>query len=36
VSAYLKILVAQGARVEVFSAHFYTEEDDERKESTQE
>jgi hypothetical protein len=29
VSAYLKILVAQGARVEVFSAHFYSDEEDE-------
>jgi Family of unknown function (DUF6375) len=29
VSAYLKILVAEGARVEVFSAHFYSKEQDE-------
>lgn len=26
VSAYLKILVSEGARVEVFSAHFYSDE----------
>lgn len=35
VSAYLKILVAKGARVEVFSAHFYDEEE-KQKESTTE
>ena len=34
VSAYLKILVAKGARVEVFSAHFYTEKDGDSKKST--
>lgn len=34
VSAYLKILVAEGARVEVFSAHFYTEKDHKGKEAS--
>jgi hypothetical protein len=35
VSGYLKLLVAEGARVEVFSAHFYDEKE-KQKESTTE
>jgi hypothetical protein len=36
VSGYLKILVAEGARVEVFSAHFYKEKEKKEKEAVQE
>jgi hypothetical protein len=36
VSAYLKILVAEGARVEVFSAHFYDKQKNEQEQSSTE